>query len=176
MAQIGWGKNRHGVRDITDSGKGWRELPTAAEDTWEVTTEKGDKLEAKLEGGQNQDVKYKENTNTITFDIRVAKGQKKPFDDKNGIIAKEYEYFSQPEDPEVPSGIMVSRARISCEVKATDAEGMTLTYTVEPLEPADKTKKPMQMGKVTITEANGKISNVSIEELEAEVEPEAEAE
>ena len=100
MAQIGWGKNRHGVRDFANN-KGWRELPTPAEDTWEVTAEKGDKLEAKLEGGKNQDVKYKENTNTITFDIRVAKGQKKPFADKNGIIAKEYEYFSQPEDPEV---------------------------------------------------------------------------
>ena len=71
---------------------------------------------------------------------------------------------------------MVSRARISCEVKASDAEGMTLTYTVEPLEPADKTKDPMQMGKVTITEAGGKISDVTIEVLEAEEEPEAEAE
>ena len=175
MAQIGWGKNRHGVRDFANN-KGWRELPTPAEDTWEVTTEKGDKLEAKLEGGKNQDVKYKENTNTITFDIRVAKGEKKPFADKNGIIANAYEYFSQPEDPEVPAGIMVGRARISCEVKASDAEGMTLTYTVEPLEPADKTKDPMQMGKVTITEAGGKISDVTIEVLEAEEEPEAEAE
>ena len=173
MAQIGWGKNRHGARDITDSGKGFRELPTAAEDTWEVTTEKGDKLEAKLEGGQNQDVKYKENTNVINFDIRVAKGQKKPFADRNGIIDHEYEYFSQPEDPEVPAGIMVSRARISCEVKATDADGMTLTYTVEPLQPTDKTKAPMQIGKVTITEAGGVISDVTIEELEAEQEPTA---
>lgn len=173
MAQIGWGKNRHGVRDITDTGKGWRELPTAAEDTWELATEKGDKLEAKIEGGEYEDVKYKENTFTITFDIRVKKGRKKPFDDHNGVIDHEYAYFSQPEDADVPAGLLAGRCRISCELKGTDADGTTYTYTVEPLQPTDSTKKALVLGKVAITESGGTISEVACTPLEVETEPAA---
>lgn len=171
MAQIGWGKNRHAVRNLTQTGKGWRELPTPVEDTFDVATEKGDKLEAKIEGGEYKDVKYKKNTNSVTFDVYVAKGEKKPFADNNGVIEDEFEYVSQPEDAAVPAGIHIPRARISCEVKGNDAEGMKLTYTVEPLTPADKTQKPMALGVVTFTESNGAITGMTFTELEAETEP-----
>lgn len=172
MAQIGWGKNRHFVKDITDEGKGWRELPTPAEDTFEVTTEKGDKLEAKLEGGEYEDVKYKKNTNSVSFDIRVAKGKKRPFADKMGVIEHEFEYYSQPEDTSVPSGIHISRARISCEVKGTDAEGVTLTYNVEAMSPTTAVDA-MQIGTVTVTESAGKISEITFTEWGSDEEPSA---
>ncbi len=170
MAKIGWGKNRHAVRNITQN-KGWRELPTAVEDTFEVATEKGDKLEAKIEGGEYKDIKYKDNTNTVTFDVFVAKGEKKPFNDHNGIIDDEFEYVSQPEDPTVPAGIHIPKARISCELKGNDSEGMKITYTIEPITPDDKTEKSMQVGTVTFTESNGSITTMSFTELGAEEEP-----
>lgn len=171
MAQIGWGKNRLFVRDITDSNKGWRELPTPAEDTFEVATEKGDKLEAKIEGGEYEDVMYKKNTATVSFDIRVAKGRLRPFADKMGIIEHEYEFYSQPMDADVPAGIHISRGRVSCEVKGTDADGVTLTYTIEPLTPSDSSVDAMQVGKVSLTESDGKITAITFTELDAVEEP-----
>lgn len=170
MAQIGWGKNRHAVRNITQD-KGWRELPTPVEDTFEVATEKGDKLEAKIEGGEYKDVKYKRNTNSVTFDVYVAKGETKPFDDNNGVIDDEFEYVSQPEDAAVPAGIHISRARVSCEVKGNDAEGLKLAYTVEPLTPSDSSVKPMEIGTVTFTESGGAITGMSFTALGADAEP-----
>lgn len=168
MAIIGWGKNRHFVKNLSKQGAGIRELPTPVEDTFDLATEKGDKLEAKIEGGKRKDVKNKENTNTITFDVFVAKGEKKPFKDKNGVISDKFEYWEQPEDPTVPAGIHISKASVSCEVKSNTAEGMKLTYTVEPLEPDTAGVDPLQIGTVTVTENNGEISNIAFTELEAE--------
>mgnify|MGYP002622584386 CR=1 FL=1 len=167
MANIGWGKNRHFVRNITKNA-GIRELPTPVEDSFELATEKGDKLEAKIEGGEYKDVRYKKNTNSITFDIFVAKGEKKPFADKQGVIEDEFEYWEQPEDAAVPAGIHISRARVSCEVKSNTAEGMKLTYVLEPLKPSDSSIDPMQMGVVTVTESGSVISAINFTELEAE--------
>lgn len=170
MSQIGWGKNRHFVKNLSKNG-GIRELPTPVEDTFELATEKGDKLEAKIEGGEYKDVRYKKNSNTVTFDIFVAKGEKKPFADKAGVIDDEFEYWEQPEDASVPAGIHISRARISCEVKGNTAEGTKYTYTVEPLTPSNKAIDPLQIGTVTVTESNGVISAISFTELDAETDP-----
>lgn len=172
MAQIGWGRPRPVVRNRTQD-TGWRELPTPADGTFELATEKGDKLEAKLEGGAYEDVQYKGNTNTITFDIRVNKNRKKPFDDNNGIIAGDWEFYSQPEDPTVPAGLHATIARISCEVKSTSADGTTYTYTVEPLQPEDKSIAPLEIGLVTYTEdpTTKAITGVTFTKLDAVTEP-----
>lgn len=171
MAIIGWGGNRHFVRNITKN-KGIRELPVPVEDTYDLATEDGDVLEAKLEGGAIKDSKKKANTNTITFDVFVAKGEKKPFADKRGVISDQFEYWEQPEDPSVPAGIHISKASISCAVKSNTAEGMKLTYTVKPLEPDTKGIDPLQIGTVTVTENEGAISKIDFDELESEDEPE----
>lgn len=173
MAIIAWGGNRHFVRNITKNAA-IRELPTPVEDTYDVATEKGDKLEAKLEGGKRKDVKYKENSNTITFDIFVAKGEKKPFADKRGVISDKFEYWEQPEDPTVPGGIHVSKASVSCELKGNTAEGKKYTYTIEPLEPDTKGIDPLQVGTVTVNEQSGTgaITDISFVELEAETDEE----
>ena len=58
MAVIGWGKPRIFVKDLDASSPKWEELPTPVEDSTQLTTTKGDKQEAKIEGGENEDVKY----------------------------------------------------------------------------------------------------------------------
>lgn len=165
MANIGWGKPRLFVKNKTKNGS-IRELPNVVEDTFELATEKGEKLEAKIEGGQNEDVKYKSNTNTIAFDIRVFKGRKKPFADKNGVIEDEFEFWMQPEDPAVPAGLHATRARVSSELKSTAADGTTYTYTVEPIENGEV--DALQVGTTTVTENSGNVTAVNFEELEAE--------
>ena len=167
MAIIAWGGNRHFVKNLTKNAA-IRELPTPVEDTFDVATEKGDKLEAKVEGGKRKDVKYKENSYTITFDVYVAKDEKKPFVDRRGVISDKFEYWEQPEDPTVPGGIHVSKASLSCEFKGNTAEGKKYTYTIEPLEPDTAGIDPLQVGTVTVTESNGVISNIAFTELEAE--------
>lgn len=58
MAVIGWGKPRIFIKDLDASSPKWEELPTPVEDSTQLTTTKGDKQEAKIEGGENEDVKY----------------------------------------------------------------------------------------------------------------------
>ena len=170
MSKIGWGKPRIIVKNITKAGS-FRELPTPVEDTFDVSTEKGDKLEAKIEGGDYEDVRYKKNGMTITMDIRVAKGRKKPFNDVDGVIQDEFELYVVPEDPTVPAGLHVQRACVSAELKDTAADGMTYTYTIEPLKPASG--KTVEVGTVTVTESSGLISACSIVELAAETDEES---
>lgn len=165
MAYIGWGKPRLFVKNINKTGE-IRELPNVVEDTFDVSTEQGDKLEAKIEGGTNEDVKYKKNTNTISFDIRVFKGRKKPFADVDGVVEDEFEFWMQPEDKSVPAGIYCKRCRVATELKGTAADGLTYTYSLEPLDNGEV--DACQVGMVTVTELEGSITNITFAALEAE--------
>lgn len=165
MAYIGWGKPRLFVKNLTKNGS-IRELPNVVEDTFDLSTEQGDKLEAKIEGGTNEDVKYKKNTNTIAFDIRVFKGRKKPFADKEGVVEDEFEFWMQPEDPTVPAGLHCAKCRVATELKGTAADGLTYTYSLEPLD--NGSTDACQVGTVTLTESNGTISAINFVELEGE--------
>ena len=75
MAVLGWGKPRILVKDLDATGAAWEELPTPVENSTQLATTKGDKQEAKIEGGENEDVKYGKNTYALTFNIRAAKGR-----------------------------------------------------------------------------------------------------
>ena len=81
MAVIGWGKPRVFIKDLDASAPKWEELPTPVEDSTQLTTTKGDKQEAKIEGGENEDVKYGKNTYALALNIRAAKGRKRPVSD-----------------------------------------------------------------------------------------------
>ena len=69
MAVIGWGKPRVFIKDLDASAPKWEELPTPVEDSTQLTTTKGDKQEAKIEGGENEDVKYGKNTYALALNI-----------------------------------------------------------------------------------------------------------
>lgn len=171
MANIGWGKPSLFVKSRTIANALWRQLANPVEDTTSYETSKGDKLEAKVEGGKYEDVKYKENTGTLTFDIRVAKGRKKPFQDHDGVIDGEWEFALQPEDAAVPAGLYIKRAVISSEVKFASADGTTYTYTVEPLAP-EAGGDALAVGTVTVSkdEQTSKITGITCTELEGESE------
>ena len=87
MAVIGWGKPRVFIKDLDASAPKWEELPTPVEDSTQLTTTKGDKQEAKIEGGENEDVKYGKNTYALALNIRAAKGRKRPVSDSDGVVA-----------------------------------------------------------------------------------------
>lgn len=149
MAVIGWGRPTIVISKLDSSGEPttWSEVPTPAEDSTSLTTTKGDKTEAKLEGGANEDVKYGRNTYALAYQIRVAKGKEMPFVALDGVVDGEYAVAVQPEDPSVP-GIMIKKSVVSAEDTYSTAEGGAIVYTHDALQPNEGSQ--VEWGVITI--------------------------
>lgn len=161
MAVIGWGKPRIFIKDLDAvPAASWTEVPTPVENSTQLTTTKGDKQEAKLEGGANEDVRYNKNTYALAYQIRVAKNKVMPFEHEDGIIAHNYAVAVQPEDPLVP-GIMIEKSVVSAEDSFTTEEGGSVIYTHDALQPDSGSQ--VKWGPIKVTEGSGTISNVEID-------------
>lgn len=164
MAVISWGKPRILVKDLDTPDAAWVEFPTPSDGTTQLTTTKGQKQEAKIEGGENEDVRYGKNTYALALSIRAAKGRKKPIADEDGVVAHNYALALQPEDPETP-GIVIQKSAASVEDAYTAADGASWTYTFDALKPG-KDKKQITWGVITITESAGTVSKVECTPLD----------
>lgn len=158
MAVIGWGKPRIFIKDLDAASPAWEELTTPVENSTELTTTKGDKQEAKIEGGENEDVKYGKNTYALALNIRAAKGRKRPISDSDGVIAHNYALALQPEDPDV-QGFCMEKSTVSVEDTFTAADGGVWAYVFDALKPGTD-KKQIQWGKIIVTESSGSISKI----------------
>lgn len=158
MAVIGWGKPRIFIKDLDASAPKWEELPTPVEDSTQLETTKGDKQEAKIEGGENEDVKYGKNTYALTLNIRAAKGRKRPISDNDGVVAHNYAIALQPEDKDV-QGFCMEKTTVSVEDSFSTVDGGVWAYTFDALKP-DADKKQIQWGKIIVTESSGTISKI----------------
>lgn len=139
MAQLAWGKPTIKIGKLPASGDytditNWIAIPTPVEGTTQMQTTKGDKTEAKIEGGTNEDVKYKKNTYALEFEIYAKKGRTKPIADVDGIIDGEYALKLQPEDASV-AGIIIQKAHVSVEDTWNAEDGGKWKYTFDALEP-----------------------------------------
>ena len=161
MSLLGWGKCRVFIKDLDATSATWVELPTPVENSTVLETTKGDKQEAKIEGGENEDVRYSKSTYALNLNIRAAKGRKKPIADSDGVIAHNYAVAVQPEDPEAV-GIMIDKAKPSVADTFSTEEGGIWEYTFDALKP--DTGDQCKMGVITVTEDGGVVSNVSITE------------
>lgn len=161
MAQIGWGTPRILIKDLDAEAGAWKEVPTPVENSTTLTTTKGDKQEAKLEGGANEDVRYNSNTYELAYQIRVAKGKVMPFEHVDGIVAHQYAVAVIPEDPLVP-GVLIDKSVVSAEDNFSTEEGGSITYTHDVLKP--ETGNQVKWGVIKVTESGGSISNVEITE------------
>lgn len=135
MAKIAWGKPRIFVLDADTPNADWYELPTPVEDSTQLSATKGDKLEAKIEGGENEDVKYKRSTYTLALNIRKAKDRKAPFPSLDGVVNNHYAIMLQPEDPTV-EGFYIAATTVSIDETFTAAEGAMWVITMEALKAA----------------------------------------
>lgn len=162
MAVIGWGKPRIFVKRIDAGNEGtWKEVPIPVEDSTTLETTKGDKTEAKLEGGSNEDVKYGANTYALAYTIRVAKSKEQPFEQNDGYVAGEYAVALQPEDPKVP-GFMIDKSVVSAEDGFSTSEGGTIIYTHDALKPTNGNQ--VKWGVVNVSESDGTINDVVLAE------------
>lgn len=164
MAILGWGKPRIILKKEGETD--WHELPTPVENSTQLATSKGDKKEAKIEGGENEDVKYTKNTYALNLNIRAAKGRKRPLNDSDGVIAGNYEIVLQPEDP-TAIGFHIKRSTASVEDTFTTEEGGIWAYTFDALKPSDGGDQ-VEWGVVTITSDSDGISEVTVTPIEEE--------
>ncbi len=158
MSKVSWGKCSVYVKDLEESGAKWQKLPTPIEDSTELSTEKGDKLEALIEGGEAEDVKYKSNKYALAYGIRRMKGRVMPFADVDGVIAHRYAVAVVPEDATAP-GCLIDNSAVSCEDVYNAADGASVTYTHDVLKP--ESGNAVKWGTITVTESNDGITGIT---------------
>ena len=107
MAKILWGKPKITITNVTGSGVTSQALdvPTPVINTTQLTTERGEKHTADVEGGGNEATRYDRGSHTFEFEVRFAAGRVMPLQDqcKDTVIAGTYKIeLEDPEDPTAP--------------------------------------------------------------------------
>lgn len=164
MSVLSWGKPKLFAKNLDKPDSKWIIWPTPVEDSTELTTTKGDKTEAKIEGGENEDVRYGKNTYALAFNVRSAKGRKKPVADSDGVIEGNWAFVLQPEDP-TTQGFVMRKSTMSVEDSWTAADGGVWAYSVDALKDGDH--KQVEWGVITVTKAtDGSISKIECDPID----------
>lgn len=142
MAIIGWGEPTIEISKLSAEGAPttWEKVATPVEDTTQLVTTKGGKLEAPVEGGGFEDIKYKKNTYAVEFELYASKGRTKPIEDDDGVVQDQYAIRITPEDASV-EGLVVDRSTVSVEDTWAANIGGKWKYTFDVLIPADGSKQ-----------------------------------
>lgn len=164
MSLLSWGKPT--IITKPENGNTYRKLHTPVESSTSLDTTEGDKTEAKIEGGEIEDVRYNKSTYQLKFQIRGLKDGKKPFSEKDGIVSGNHSFWVIPEDAACP-GIQILKAHVSVKTSFTAADGVLYDVTVDALS-NDTGDAQCQFGKVTPTESGGNVSAIAFVEVEAE--------
>lgn len=136
MKALSWGKPRIFYAEIVDGVEGtWTEMKTPVENSTKLTTTKGDKKEAKIEGGEIECVKYNRNTYALECEIRIGLENDgtettPPFTEVDGIVENTYAVKIQPENASVP-GIYIKNAVVSLEDSWDSENGKINKYTFD---------------------------------------------
>lgn len=146
MAVLSWGKptieHTESVGGAPGAAAAWKALPIPKKDTTKLTPTAGEETTAEEEGGDTVDSRTGKNSNTFEFDIFVKKGEKRPFDDNDGVIAGEHAFRLTPEDEEC-EGFQIDRASLRVEESYSAADGKLLHYVAKVLKPKEgKMVKP----------------------------------
>lgn len=149
MAILSWGKPRIWVKNLAAENAPWVESNTPVENSTQLSTTKGTKTEAKIEGGENEGVRYSKNTYALTFNLRTAAGRKPLIESNDGIVDDPYAVMLQPENPSAP-GLYIENSTASVEDGFTTADGGTLAYTFDALKP-DSGSNQVKWGLVAIS-------------------------
>lgn len=134
---IGWGKPTIKVKKV--SGASFSELPTPIDGSTSLETTQGEKMEAKIEGGDNEAVKYKANTYELSFQIRDApeKAEKLAvISDIDGVVKDEFTVQVIPENEDA-IGVQIDRASVNVQTSYNSTDGVVKTYTFSALKPSD---------------------------------------
>ena len=134
---LGWGRPDVYVKKLGESEAAWNKLPTPVDGTTSLTTTQGEKMEAKIEGGDNEAVKYKANTYELSLQIRLTpekEDELSVIQDVDGVVAGEYSVMVIPENP-AAVGVQIDRASVNVQTAFGSADGTVNTYTFSALKP-----------------------------------------
>lgn len=110
MATILWGKPKITMNNVSGSVSSKAlEVPTPVVNTTQLSTTRGDKHTADIEGGGNEAVRYDRGSHTLEFEVRFAAGRVMPLQDQcqDGIISGVYKIeVEDPVDNTAPKMIM----------------------------------------------------------------------
>lgn len=141
MAILSWGRcTVYARRTDTSTPSTWVKFPIPADGTATLETSKGDKLEAKVEGGGVEAVKYNKSTYVLNATVRAAAGRAKPIEDTDGVVEGEYEAVLTPENIKAP-GLWLPRSAVSVEEKYDTKEGLQWSYAFDALENEEYSQK-----------------------------------
>lgn len=139
MAVLSWGKPKLEIVKLVNgaipSTPTWTVLDTPVENTTKLNVEKGERKEAKEEGGGIVDVKVAKSKYSLEFELFEKKGATKPIVDEDGVIADDYAIRLTPEDPTM-TGRLIEKASVSVEDTWDSENGGKWKYTFEGLQPA----------------------------------------
>ena len=152
MIQLMWGEALAAIAKQKADGTydAFKKLPKCVENALSLTTTKGEKKEAKVEGGSIEAVKYNKNVYGLAMSFRrgLVKGVMRtfPFDDDevDGVVDGIYYLRVQPED-KASGGLSVKEVVISTEDTYTAADGAIKIVNfdfIRPEENEDGTQDP----------------------------------
>lgn len=166
MSNLAWGKPRIFVKDLdteTEGEKKWKELNTPVESSTELQPTKGDKMEAPVEGGENEDVKYKDSTYAVVYNIRKKKGRAVPIPNKNGVASHHYAFCLMPED-DTNIGFLVEETAVTVDDTFTASDGAIWAIQHDAIAAASG--NTVKWGTVSITEGNLSFTETHVAEGE----------
>lgn len=138
MAILSWGKPTVEFTKSTDgapaSSATWTKFPEIKENTAKLTPTKGTKTEATAEGGDLVDARYSKNKYAFECEVFVKKGDTRPIEDEDGVVAENYAVRLTPED-EATEGFILENTSVSVEESWSSADGKMLKYTFDGLKP-----------------------------------------
>ena len=79
-------------------------------------------MEAPIEGGELEDVKYKRSTYVLAYNIRKAKGRKAPFPAVDGLVDDHYGVLLMPED-DTCEGFLIESSTVGVDDTFNASDG-----------------------------------------------------
>lgn len=160
---IGWGKPRLFIKKSGETK--WEELPTPVENSTELQPTKGEKKEAKIEGGQNEDVMYKRSTYAVVYNIRKKKARKTPIPHVDGVARDHYSFALQPEDPNC-DGFKIDDTMVTVDDTFTAEDGAIWAIQHDAIAPEAADENTVKWGKVDFN--NGTLTFTESTDIESD--------
>lgn len=161
ITKVGIGKCDVYVKDIEDESAKWLRVPTPVQNSTQLNPTQGEKQEAKVEGGDNEDVIYGRNNYSAVMQIRRTSNRDMPIKHIDGTVAHNYAMACIPRGgKEGVPGFYIPNSSVQVQDSFTTTDGGTDLYTFDALAPDDggDDSKKVKWGVITATEAEGTIT------------------
>ena len=151
MDSLNWGKCVLAVlwAKAGETTKTLHIFPVAAEDTTELSTDEGDEVEATIEGGEVEAVRYTANKYNLTAQIRTMNSRTKPLKDSDGRVDGQGSVVLIPENMDTDYAIYIENASARLVDSFTAADGGRFAYTFKALKASSGSQ--VKWGKLALT-------------------------